>query len=70
MNELKKITESTLMPISLVVAVCSFAYAWAKLESRLEIVEKKSSVLYSIDRRLYRIEIKNGIHTEPIKQGE
>lgn len=70
MNEIKKITQDTLIPISLVFAVCSFAYAWAKLESRLEIVEKKSSILLSIDRRLYRIELKNGIQSEPIKQEE
>ena len=75
MSDFKKITENTLIPISLVFVVCSFAYAWAKLDSRVETLEKKSldqdkviSIFTTIDRRLYRLEIKNGIHTtEPVK---
>ena len=77
MSEFKKITENTLIPISLVFMVCSFAYAWAKLDSRVEAVERKSldqdkliSIFSNIDRRLYRLEIKSGIQTEPLKQGE
>lgn len=75
MSDLKKITENTLIPISLVFVVCSFAYSWAKLDSRIEVMEKKSldqdrliSIFTTIDRRLYRLEIKNGIqNVEPAK---
>jgi uncharacterized coiled-coil protein SlyX len=77
MSDFKKITESTLIPISLVFVVCSFAYSWAKLDSRIESLEKKSldqdkliSIFTNIDRRLYRLEIKSGIQAEPLKQGE
>jgi hypothetical protein len=77
MGDFKKITESTLIPVSLVFVVCSFAYAWAKLDSRVEVLEKKSldqdkliSIFTNIDRRLYRLELKSGIQTEPLKEGE
>jgi hypothetical protein len=77
MSELKRITENTLIPISLVFVVCSFAYAWAKLESRVEALEQKTinqekliSIFSTIDRRLYRLELKSGIKVEPLKEGE
>lgn len=64
-EKLSKFTENTLVPISLVLLFCSFAYAWAKLESRVEATEKVQTQMISIDRRLYRLEIQSGIKSPP-----
>lgn len=56
-----KFTTDTLVPISLVVLACSFAYSWAKLESRVEKTEKVQVKLEQINLRLYRLELQSGI---------
>lgn len=54
---MKKITEDTLIPLSLVAIVCSFAWAWAKLDSKVDQIENKCSQIELIDRRVYRLEL-------------
>lgn len=53
---LSKITEKTVVPLSLVVALLSLAIWITRIEAKAMDAQAKLSVLESIDRRLSRIE--------------
>lgn len=65
-----KITESTLIPISLLFVLLSGAWAASKLDSRVEVLEKNQNTIERIEKRLYRIEIKTGVDKPEPLQGE
>lgn len=65
-----KITESTLIPISLLFVLLSGAWAASKLDSRVEVLEKNQNTIERIEKRLYKIEIKTGVDKPEPLQGE
>lgn len=65
-----KITENTLIPISLLFVLLSGAWAASKLDSRVEVLEKNQNTIERIEKRLYKIEIKTGVDKPEPLQGE
>lgn len=65
-----KITENTLIPISLVCMLLSGSWAASKLDSRVEVLEKNQKSMERIEKRLYKIEIKTGVDKPEPLQGE
>lgn len=70
-EELLKITENTLIPISLVLVIISGTWAVAKMDSRIDVVEKGQKSMERIEKRLFRIEVKTGVDKpEPLIEGD
>lgn len=65
-----KITENTLIPVSLVCMLLSGSWAASKLDSRVEVLEKNQKSMERIEKRLYKIEIKTGVDKPEPLQGE
>ena len=66
-----KITENTLIPVSLVCMLLSGSWAASKLDSRVEVLEKNQHTIERIEKRLYKIEIKTGVDKPgPLIEGD
>lgn len=77
-EEILKLTENTLMPISLVLILLSGSWAASKLDSRIDFEkerndrqDKQIESMHRIEKRLYKIEIKTGVdRPEPLIEGD
>lgn len=71
MWKMGKITEQTAISISLVLVLISGTWAFSKLDSRVDVIEKDHKSIGRIEKRLYKIEVKTGVDKpEPLIEGD